>query len=53
MRYLPLVAALTLFPAVANAYPTSIVFAPTSEAKPLGQVGALAYTGVALNPSDR
>lgn len=35
----------------AEAYPTSIIFAPTGEAKPLGLANALIYTAVNLNPS--
>jgi len=35
----------------AKAYPTGVVFSPNGEAKPLGTVGALAYTGTTLNPS--
>lgn len=34
-----------------SAYPTSAVFTPTAESKELGEVGALAWGSVQLNPS--
>jgi hypothetical protein len=48
---LPLIAALVLLPVTALAYPTAVVFAPTGEARPLGNVGLFAYTATNLSPS--
>jgi hypothetical protein len=43
--------ALALVPSSAWAYPTSVVFSPTGETKPLGTAGLLAYTSTTLSPS--
>jgi hypothetical protein len=40
-----------LLPATAHAYPSSVVFSPNGEAKPLGTVGLLAYGAVNLAPA--
>lgn len=41
---------LLCLPATALAYPSSIVFSPNGEAKPLGTVGLLAYGAINLSP---
>jgi len=48
-----LIAALTvlLLPATALAYPSSIVFSPNGETKPLGTIGLLAYGAINVSPS--
>jgi hypothetical protein len=40
-----------LLPATALAYPSSIVFSPNGETKPLGTVGLLAYGAIDVSPS--
>jgi hypothetical protein len=42
--------ALLLFSSTAIAYPSSVVFSPNGEAKPLGTVGLLAYGAVNVGP---
>ncbi len=48
-----LIAALTvlLLPTTALAYPSSIVFSPNGETKPLGTIGLLAYGAINVSPS--
>ena len=41
---------LLLIPAIALAYPSSVVFSPNGEAKPLGTVGLLAYGAINAAP---
>lgn len=48
---LPLIAALTLVSSTALAYPSAVVFSPTGEARPLGNVGLFAYTATNLSPA--
>jgi hypothetical protein len=49
-RTLVLALVILLLPATALAYPSSIVFSPNGEAKPLGTVGLLAYGAINLSP---
>lgn len=55
MRPQHIVRTLTLFAllgaAAAGAYPTSVVFAPTGESKPLGGLGYYAYIPVLITPT--
>jgi len=49
-RIFVLSSALLFVPVAAFAYPSSVVFSPNGEAKPLGTVGLLAYGAVNLSP---
>ena len=48
MKYLVLALLLTAFPAAA--YPTSVFFAPTGEARELGSVNVFSYTPTNMRP---
>ncbi len=50
LRTILLTLGLLIFPATALAYPTSVVFTPTGEAKAMGDVGLLAYSATNLSP---
>ena len=50
MRILPLSLTLLLVSTAAHTYPTDVIFTPTGEAKALGSVGLLAYSGTILSP---
>src|SRR5215475_3307238 len=44
-------ACVSLYGSAASAYPTSVVFAPTGDAKGLGDVGTLLYSSMVFTPS--
>jgi len=50
LRILVGILLLPFLPATVLAYPSSIVFSPNGEAKPLGTVGLLAYGAINLSP---
>ena len=50
LRILIVSSLLLLLPATAFAYPSSVVFSPNGEAKPLGTVGLLAYGAINAAP---
>jgi hypothetical protein len=51
LRTIVLCLVLVLVPVMVRAYPSSIVFSPNGEAKPLGTVGLLAYGATNLAPA--
>jgi hypothetical protein len=50
MRTIIVTSLLLLLPATALAYPSSVVFSPNGEVKPLGTVGLLAYGAINVAP---
>ena len=50
MRTIIVSLVLVLLPATALAYPTSVVFSPNGDAKPLGRVGLVGYGGMNVAP---